>query len=308
MEYMITYSNVVKQYGALTAVDGFSLRLRKGEFFGLLGPNGAGKTTIMRMTAALTRSNSGSIEIDGESIHRNRTKTKQKIGIVPQYSNLEAELSAWENLEYHGRLYGMKAKQRRERIAELLQFAELGNRAKNPAKSFSGGMQRRLMLIKALMHNPEILLLDEPTVGLDPGARRKIWELLRGLSSQGLTIFLTTHYLEEAQSLCGRVGLLNQGKLIRLDSPAAIIKEVGSYVLETYNTDLVAHNQNNDVRIVHTFFKLREDALRAAESSCEFIVRETNLEDAFLFLTNKEPEKANSVLSKIQCSLDKEKK
>jgi ABC-2 type transport system ATP-binding protein len=242
---MISYRSVTKKYGALTAVDDFSLELQKGEFFGLLGPNGAGKTTIMRMTCALTEASSGSIEIDGESIHRNLTKTKQRIGVVPQYSNLEADLSAEENLDYHGRLYGMKA--RRERIVELLSFAELSNRAQDPAKSFSGGMQRRLMLMKALMHNPEIVLLDEPTVGLDPGARRKIWELLRSLSSRGLTVFLTTHYLEEAHALCGRVAMLDQGKLICVDSPAAIIEKTKQKNLEDaflYLTNDLTNNEN----------------------------------------------------------------
>jgi ABC-2 type transport system ATP-binding protein len=282
----IQYADVRKRYGRVLAVDGFSLELEGGEFFGLLGPNGAGKTTLMRMTSALTRADSGGIEIDGVNIHRNLTKTKQKIGVVPQYGNLEADLSAQENLDYHGRLYGMKRAERRERAAELLRFAELGDRAGDAAKTFSGGMQRRLMLVKALMHRPEILLLDEPTVGLDPGARRKIWELLRSLSARGLTVFLTTHYLEEAASLCARVALLDRGKLVRVDSPRAIVEGLGRFVLETYEEDAAGLDTAHTLR--HAFFGDKEAALRAArESRGEFRVRETNLEDAFLHLTGR---------------------
>jgi len=225
---MISYKNVGKRYGKITAVEALELEIPKGEFFGLLGPNGAGKTTIMRMTTALTPMTSGSIEIDGEAVHRELSKTKQRFGVVPQYSNLEPELTARENLEYHGRLYAMPSALRKSRIAELLEFAGLKDRANEKTNVYSGGMRRRLMIIKALMHNPDMLFLDEPTVGLDANARRKIWDLLRIMNGRGLTIFLTTHYLEEAQALCRRVGLIDQGKLIRFDSPEAIIEQYGS--------------------------------------------------------------------------------
>jgi ABC-2 type transport system ATP-binding protein len=275
---MISYKNVSKQYGNITAVDGLDLEIPKGEFFGLLGPNGAGKTTIMRMTTALTPVTSGCIEIDGEPIHRDLSKTKQRFGVVPQYSNLESELTARENLEYHGRLYAMPSALRKSRIAELLEFAELSDRANEKADVYSGGMRRRLMIIKALMHNPDMLFLDEPTVGLDVNARRKIWDLLRIMNGRGLTIFLTTHYLEEAQALCRRVGLIDQGKLIRLDSPDAIIGQYGKYALEYFR----------DGGTEYRFFNDREAAVKAAEAlDCVFQIREANLEDAFIKLTNR---------------------
>ena len=275
---MITYNNVSKLYGKITAVEALELEIPEGEFFGLLGPNGAGKTTIVRMTTALTSVTSGSIEIDGEPIHRDLSKTKQRFGVVPQYSNLESELTARENLEYHGRLYGMPSANRKSRITELLEFAELGDRADEKANTYSGGMRRRLMIIKALMHSPDLLFLDEPTVGLDVGARRKIWDLLRVMNDRGLTIFLTTHYLEEAQALCQRVGMIDHGKLIRLDAPDAIIGQYGKYVLEYF------FDGNTEYR----FFDDRDSAVKAAEAlNVVFLIREANLEDAFIQLTNR---------------------
>jgi ABC-2 type transport system ATP-binding protein len=275
---MIRYHDVTKKYGDITAVSGLSLEIRKGEFFGLLGPNGAGKTTLIRMTTTLTPFSSGTIEIDGKAIDRNLTAVKQKFGIVPQYSNLEGELTAAQNLEYHGRLYGMAKETRRRRTEELLAFSDLKERRNDKAKNFSGGMRRKLMIAKALMHNPEIMLLDEPTVGLDAGWRRRIWDLLRDLNERGLTIFLTTHYLEEAQILCRRVGLIDEGKLQKTGEPEQIIAGVGKFVLEYF--------QNGETR--QQFFNTKDEAVLAAKPiSGGFKVREANLEDAFILLTNK---------------------
>jgi ABC-2 type transport system ATP-binding protein len=275
---MIRYRDVTKKYGGITAVSNFSLEIRRGEFFGLLGPNGAGKTTLIRMTTTLTPPSSGSIEIDGKAIDRNLTEIKRKFGVTPQYSNLENELTAAQNLEYHGRLYGMSAAARKTRTEELLGFAGLTERKNDRAKNFSGGMKRKLMIAKALMHRPEILLLDEPTVGLDAAWRRRIWDLLRGLNEQGLTIFLTTHYLEEAQILCRRVGLIDQGRLGKIGEPEQLIAEAGNFVLEYF--------RNGET--VQQFFGERADAVLAAQNlSGSFKVRETNLEDAFIRLANK---------------------
>ncbi|MCL1912421.1 MAG: ABC transporter ATP-binding protein [Eubacteriaceae bacterium] len=275
---MIEYQNVSKFYGDLAAVDGISLDIPDGEFFGLLGPNGAGKTTIIRMTTALTAVSSGAILIDGEPINRDLSKTKQRFGVVPQYTNLEAEISARQNLDYHGRLYGMDTSLRKSKIDELLEFAELSDRADDKASSYSSGMRRRLMIIKALMHSPDVLFLDEPTVGLDATARRNIWDLLRNMNSQGLTIFLTTHYLEEAQALCSRVGLIDKGKMVQLDSPSALIASHGNYILEYFK----------DGEMVYQFFNAREEAVKASEwLNASFQVREANLEDVFVALTNR---------------------
>jgi ABC-2 type transport system ATP-binding protein len=230
------------------------------------------------MTTTLTPLSSGVIAIDGKAIDRNLTMVKQKFGVVPQYSNLEGELTAAQNLEYHGRLYGMSREARRKRIEALLAFADLTERKNDKAKNFSGGMRRKLMIAKALMHNPEIMLLDEPTVGLDAGWRRRIWDLLRNLNEQGLTIFLTTHYLEEAQALCHRVGLIDEGKLQKTGEPEQIIAAAGNFVLEYF--------QNGET--LQQFFTTKDDAVLAAQSvKGGFKVREANLEDAFIQLTNK---------------------
>ena len=225
---MICYQNVGKRYGLRDAVKNFSLVIPQGEFFGLLGPNGAGKTSVLRMTQALAAPSSGCIEIDGLRVGRSQNTVKQKLGIVPQHNNLEAELSARQNLEYHGMLYGMERRARQERIAELFEFAAFSERQHECARYFSGGQQRLLMIIKALMHNPLILLLDEPTSALDPQARRRIWTLLTKLNNAGLTVFLTTHYMEEAEALCGRVGFINKGEIAALGPPRDIVGALGT--------------------------------------------------------------------------------
>lgn len=275
---MIEFDRVSKKYPSANAVRDFSLSVQDGEFFGLLGPNGAGKTTLVRMASSLTPITSGSISINGVKVDRNDTKAKSMIGVVPQYTNLESELTAFDNLEYHGLLYGIPKPKRRQKIEELLEFTQLSERSRDKAKSFSGGMQRKLMIAKTLMHEPAIMLLDEPTVGLDALARRKIWDLLKSMNEGGLTILLTTHYLEEAESLCARVGMIDEGRLIALGSPKDIVESLGPYVLEHFE----------DSKTAVDFFTDRKSALDASFGLLgEFKVREANLEDAFISLTNK---------------------
>ncbi|MDD2234029.1 MAG: ABC transporter ATP-binding protein [Desulfitobacteriaceae bacterium] len=278
---MLVVKDLIKKYGELTAVDNLSLEINRGEFFGLLGPNGAGKTTTIRMINTLTPRTSGLITIDGKSMDRNLTEVKIKIGVVPQHNNLEGEMTAWENLELHGRIYGMPKKARRERIEELLEFTDLTERAADLARTLSGGMKRKLMIARALMHKPELLLLDEPTVGLDAAVRRKMWDLLKNLSSSGLTVLLTTHYIEEAEILCHRVGLMNRGRLIELDTPKNLIEKVGKVVVEYFDNEGTKGE----------FFETREDALAyAAGRQGNVKIRSSNLEDIFIKLTNRRVE------------------
>lgn len=275
---MISYEDVVKDYGSLRAVNHLNLEVEKGEIFGLLGPNGAGKTTLMRMTTALTAPTSGRIAIQGEAVKRESPGLRSRMGIVPQSSTLEDDLTAWENLEFHGLLYGMKKGDRRKRAGELLDFVELTDRKNEPVRNFSGGMRRKLMIAQALMHGPEILLMDEPTVGLDAGVRRRIWDLIRTLHRQGLTVFLTTHYLEEAQVLCTRVGMICEGTLVTTGTPREMIRDNGSYVLE----------YDSEGRTVQEFFKDREEAWERGKTlPSGFQVREANLEDVFIRLTSR---------------------
>jgi ABC-2 type transport system ATP-binding protein len=284
---MIEYRNVVKRYGGAEAISNFSLTIAAGEFFGLLGPNGAGKTTLLRMTTTLTPPTSGEIFIDGELIRRNQAAIKRKLGIVPQYSNLEIDVSAWENLEYHGRLYGLPRLQRRRRTEELLEFTGLTARRNDTARTFSGGMRRRLMIAKSLMHEPEILLLDEPTVGLDASARRNIWDLLRHLNSKGLTIFLTTHYLEEAETLCRRVGMIDSGRLRETGSPEELVKNTGNYVLEYFENGKTSQVFFETEEAAFASLKQQPDHTGADQPGREVKIRRVNLEDAFILLTNK---------------------
>ncbi len=278
---MLTINELTKKYDDLVAVNKLNLNIERGEFFGLLGPNGAGKSTTIRMISTLTPKTSGDIIINGKSMDRNLLDVKRKLGVVPQGNNLEVEMTAWENLELHGRLYNMPKELRRKRIKELLEFTELTDRANDIAKNYSGGMKRKLMIATALMHNPELLLLDEPTVGLDATARRKMWDLLKRLKSEGLTVLLTTHYIEEAQVLCDRVGLINGGMLVELDSPEKLIEKVGKFAVE--------HFQNGETEA--EFFETREGAVAfASKLEGAANVRLSNLEDVFIKLTNRRVE------------------
>ncbi|MFZ7120852.1 MAG: ABC transporter ATP-binding protein [Eubacteriaceae bacterium] len=278
---MLELKSLTKKYDGLTAVDNLNLTVNKGEFFGLLGPNGAGKSTTVRMICTLTSKTAGDIIINGQSMDRNVTSVKEKIGVVQQQNNLEVELTGYENLELHGMLYNMGKNDRQKRIKELLEFTELTDRSNDLVSKYSGGMKRKLMIARALMHNPDLLLLDEPTVGLDASARRKMWDLLKSLKSHGLTVLLTTHYIEEAEVLCDIVGLINGGCLVELDSPKNFIKNVGNFAVENFI----------DGETKSEFFETREKAVEYVSGLQGSInIRPTNLEDVFLKLTNRKVE------------------
>lgn len=205
-----------------TAVEGLSLSIGEGEVFGLLGPNGAGKTTTIRMLTMQTRATSGSIAYRGVELSGHEVELKSLIGVVPQHVNFDQDLTVGENMELHARLHHLSAAERKRRIGELLDYVELSEVVNDGVRRLSGGMKRRLLIARALIHRPRILFMDEPTVALDPQVRRRIWELVRQLSGEGVTVFLTTHYIEEAEALCDRVAILNKGKLVAVDSPARL--------------------------------------------------------------------------------------
>lgn len=215
---MIELRNVEKFFGSTRAVDGVSFSIRRGEVFGLLGKNGAGKTTTIKMLTLQLKPTGGEIFFEGNPIQGNELAVKNLLGLVPQHLNFDRDLTVEENLELHARLHHLPKLQRRARITELLKFVELEKVRGANVQELSGGMKRRLLIIRALIHRPKILLLDEPTVALDPQVRRKIWELITDLKAQGITIVLTTHYIEEAEFLCDRVAILNRGKLAALDT------------------------------------------------------------------------------------------
>ncbi len=213
---MIKIESVTKRFPSITALDGVSLEIREKEFFGLLGPNGAGKSTLMNLLTGYLEPTAGSISIGGEFVNRNNLEVRKKIGFVPQSLALYDELSARENLEMFGKLFGLPKKLLRERIDERLKAVELFERRKDKVKTFSGGMKRRLNMIASLLHDPVLLLCDEPTVGVDPQSRNAIFDFLTALNEQGTTIIYTTHYMEEAEKLCNRVGIIDHGKIIAL--------------------------------------------------------------------------------------------
>jgi ABC-2 type transport system ATP-binding protein len=275
---MIETYNLTKYFGALGAVQAISFSVGKGEVFGLLGPNGAGKTTTIRMLTTLLLPTSGSASVAGHDVLAGQLNVKRSIGVVPQMLNLDIDLTSAENLEYHGRLHKMGPADREARTEELLRFVGLWEKKDTPVEHLSGGMRRRLLIARGLMHRPLVIFMDEPTVGLDPQARRMIWGLIEALKKSGITIMLTTHYIEEADALCDRVAIMRTGKLIALDTPAALKAGVGRFSLECLGNHVVPRK----------FFPSREAAMDAGrELSCDLLVRESTLEDVFISLTGE---------------------
>lgn len=215
---MIKLDGITKKFGDFTAVEKLSFEIFSGEVFGLLGKNGAGKTTTIKMLTMQLKPTAGKIFFEEKLQSGNELEIKKFIGIVPQHLNFDQDLTVAENLELHARLHHLKKFEREKRIDELLKFVELESVKNSFVKKLSGGMKRRLLIVRTLIHRPKILFLDEPTVALDPQVRRKIWELIQNLKSQGITIILTTHYIEEAEFLCDRAAILNCGKLAALDT------------------------------------------------------------------------------------------
>ncbi|MHC1567420.1 MAG: ATP-binding cassette domain-containing protein, partial [Candidatus Syntropharchaeia archaeon] len=200
--YAIETENLVKEFDGLRAVDGIDLEIERGELFGLLGPNGAGKTTLIKMLSTLLRPTSGSARVWGYDVSKEQNEVRMCIGIVFQDPSVDNKLTGRENLDFHARMYGMKKELREERIREVLSLVELEDRADVLLENYSGGMQRRLEIARGLMHRPKVLFLDEPTLGLDAQTRRRIWEYIKKMNEEGVTIVLTTHYMEEADYLC----------------------------------------------------------------------------------------------------------
>jgi len=275
---VIKTERLTKKYGDIIAVDNLDLEVGEGEIFGFLGPNGAGKTTTCRILTTLTKPTSGRAFVSGFDVVGNPVKAKKGIGVVTQYLNIDGELTAYENLNLHGMLHKIGRKKKKSQIEEMLDFVGLSNRADSLVSTFSGGMKRRLMIARALLHKPIVLFLDEPTVGLDAQTRRRIWGLIRRINQEGATIFLTTHYIEEAEILCHRVGIIDYGKLIALNTPQEFLERTGAFV--------VAGVSNDDTQIM--FFEEREAAARfAASSDKDMIMRRSNLEDVFIRLTGR---------------------
>ena len=310
MPPILEVQNLEKKYGDFTAVKGISFDIKEGEIFSLLGPNGAGKTTTISMLSTLYTPTSGDATIGGHSITKDPMAVKQMIGVVPQEIALYEDLTARENLLFWGQMYGLSGKPLNSRIDEVLEQIGLTDKAKNRVKTYSGGMKRRVNIGVGLLHKPRLLFMDEPTVGIDPQSRRAILDTVKDLNKQGMTVLYTTHYMEEAQELSDRVGIIDHGELIALGTQAELTKQVGQaetlilHIGENEDPEALAKAvsnvegvqkadvTNNQVSIITPDAK---DVLAAVVSKANergikirsIDIREPNLEAVFLHLTGR---------------------
>jgi lipooligosaccharide transport system ATP-binding protein len=290
-----------KRYAGREVVAGVSFSLAAGECYGLLGPNGAGKTTTLRLILGLARPEAGRIDLTGLPVPQQARAARARVGIVPQIDNLDPDFTVTENLLVYGRYFGLPDAAVRSRIPDLLEFAGLAGRSQAKIATLSGGMKRRLTLVRALVNDPDLLVLDEPTTGLDPQARHLIWERLKRLLAQRKTVLLTTHFMDEAERLCHRLAIMDQGRFIAQGSPRQLIAEqIEPQVVEVYGEDAGGWAARNAGRFAQrhevtgeTAFCYLADAKPLiqhleAQSGLRYLHRPANLEDVFLKLTGRE--------------------
>jgi ABC-2 type transport system ATP-binding protein len=302
----IEIKGLCKSFGSFVAVDHLSLSVRQGEIFGLLGPNGSGKTTTINMVSGLSVPTSGEVHVMGYDVRREARRMRRLLGSVPQETALYDELSAWANMDFHADLFGIPRKEKKERITHLLALVELLDRRDSRVGTFSGGMKRRLALARALLHDPQLIYLDEPTLGVDVQARRAIWDYVLALRDQGKTVLITTNYLEEAQALCERLAIIDHGKLIAVDTPDHLKQTYGGSVIEV-ETAQPARQAVEEIKVLPGVKQIAQDGARlkittqgsdgsvaqiinalAQESDIRDIaIREPNLDEIFLLLTGR---------------------
>ncbi len=298
---VVEVHSLTKRYGDRAVVDAIDLRVARGECFGILGPNGAGKTTTLRMLLGATPPSSGRLEVLGYPVPDQARLARRQIGVVPQTDNLDPDFTVIENLTVYASYFALPSAEVLRRIPELLSFAALETKAHASISTLSGGMKRRLILARALIHQPDLLILDEPTTGLDPQARQLIWQRLRTLRSEGKTLILTTHYMEEAERLCNRLIIIDAGRILVSGSPAELIRgHIEPHVVEVYGPGVEAWQSNSGrtlsertEKIGETVFCYARDERPLLESLCghpelHFLHRPANLEDVFLKLTGRE--------------------
>lgn len=255
---IISVEKLTKTFNGLTAVDEISFSVNKGEIFAFLGPNGAGKSTTIKMLTTLLNPTSGKILVDGNDPTKNKDEVRCSFGIVFQDPSLDDELTAYENLEFHGVLYDIPTKLRKERIEELLKFVELWDRSGSLVKTFSGGMKRRLEIARGLLHHPKIFFLDEPTLGLDPQTRNHIWSYIQNLNKkEGITVFFTTHYMEEADRVAQRVAVIDHGKIVAQGTPSGLKAQTKKETLEDAFLALTGHEIREEEVTAHDRMRMR---------------------------------------------------
>lgn len=295
---IIEGKGVVKHYGPLVAVDNVDFSIMDGEGFGFLGPNGAGKTSVMRMIQRLSPLTSGSIMVDGKQAGVADREIKAILGVAPQDESLDDDLTVLQNLTVYADYFGIPPANAMKKAEELLEFFELTSKRGEKIRSLSGGMRRRLLIARALVNDPKILILDEPTTGLDPQARMVIWEKLDGLHRQGVTMILTTHYMEEASRLCGRVAIMDKGKIIAMGHPARLVEErLGPVAAELHADGAMADAAEKALRDLgvafektgarYLIFNPPGGAAGALERYGKITLRPSTLEDLFLRLTGR---------------------
>jgi lipooligosaccharide transport system ATP-binding protein len=297
-------TGLVKEYGGLRAVDGISFQIHTGECFGFLGPNGAGKTTTMRMLYGRLRRTAGRLTVLGIDPSSDARSIRERIGVVPQDTNLDTELNVAENLTLHAGYFGIHGRAGRARAAELLDFVQLGGRGRDRVKELSGGMQRRLLVARALINTPDLLILDEPTTGLEPQARVLVWQRLGELRARGVTLVLTSHYMEEATRLCDRLLIMDMGRIIAEGSPRDLIRRyAGSRVAELswpVTAPIPEPDGGSSIRVQRSGDRLLvfgDDPAAAVRSlpgvdAEQAVIRPSTLEDVFLELAGRDLEEA----------------
>jgi lipooligosaccharide transport system ATP-binding protein len=295
---IIEAKELKKIFGNVIAVDGISFTVKKGEVFGFLGPNGAGKTSTMKIIACVSPRTSGAIRVLGMDPDIHPAEIKQQLGVVPQETNLDPDFTCYGNLFTYARYFNIPADNAHQKAEELLEFVQLQEKRDITVEKLSGGMKRRLILARALVNNPDLLILDEPTIGLDPQARHLIWERLKMLQSQGNTIVLTTHYLDEAARLCDRLVIMDNGKILVEGSPADLVKQyVGNEVVEVEKTDEVLSclsGKNIPFEVIGDSVQIAtgssREVVRTLFDQCfphKVLTRPATLEDVFLKLTGR---------------------
>jgi len=307
-EPILIAQDLKKSYGEIQAVKGISLRVARGEVFGLLGPNGAGKTTTISMLTGLLEPTGGQITVDGLDLKTHTNAVKARLGLVPQELALYPTLSARQNLNFFGRIYGLKGKELGRRVDEVLEMIGLTDRADDAIQDYSGGMKRRVNIGAGLLHKPQVLFLDEPTVGVDPQSRNAIFESVEVLNRAGMSVIYTTHYMEEAQRLCHRVAIVDEGEIIALDTPTALIRSLGGGILvigvaggraqdiidQVTDFPAVKSATRTDGQLKIETHRLQEALIGVLDVTNKFDVSitsiemlEPNLESVFLHLTGK---------------------
>ncbi len=289
-EIIIEGIGITKKFGDFTAVDNIDVSVKKGEIFGFLGPNGAGKTTTIRVMTTLTPPTSGRIEIEGHEIKGLDDPMKEKVGIIQQHISLDKDVSVGENIWYHAILHRIPKKVAKERIDRLVKIMGLEPYMNHMVINLSGGWKRRVAIVSALIHDPSILVLDEPTAGLDTQSRHMLWQLIRELNNSGTTIFLTTHYMDEAQELCDRIAILNHGRIIAQGTPTELCESLGKWAVE--------YIENGTKK--YRYFTDRDESVRfrdTLDGDIQVTSRLTNLEDVFLELTGRENTSATEEVS-----------